>query len=248
MHWNFPASTWDQGVLQGCSRDQRTNSMNSKTVVTLVGSRALMRSGLAGLLRGFPTIHVFGELDLISAEADSIDWATSDVVLVDLVRTNDAEVWIESHCATIHELPGIVAIVSAADVARMAQLVRAGVAGVVTADCGPEQLLEALETVANGGSWLASDLTAAFIRTSDPVVSNEPHQSLESDDKLASLTPREHEVLIEIASGKTNSEIAQQLNCSEATVKNHVHNSLQKLGLRNRAAAAAYVARRLTRP
>lgn len=116
------------------------------------------------------------------------------------------------------------------------EALRAGASGFVLKDISPEDLVAAVRTVADGGALLAPSVTRRLIsRFAAP-------QSLAPSvvARLDRLTSREREVLVAIASGSSNIEIAEDLFVGAATVKSHVSSILTKLGLTNRAQAVAF--------
>jgi len=110
---------------------------------------------------------------------------------------------------------------------------RAGAAGFLLKDAPRERLVEAIHVIHAGEALLSPSITRRLIedyaRRTDPI---QPPDAL-----LRELTPREREVLILVARGLSNHEIAQRLIVTEATVKSHVGNVLMKLGLRDRVQA-----------
>jgi DNA-binding NarL/FixJ family response regulator len=110
---------------------------------------------------------------------------------------------------------------------------RAGAAGFLLKDAPRERLVEAIHVIHAGEALLSPSITRRLIedyaRRTDPI---QPPDAL-----LRELTPREREVLILVARGLSNNEIAQRLIVTEATVKSHVGNVLMKLGLRDRVQA-----------
>jgi DNA-binding NarL/FixJ family response regulator len=113
---------------------------------------------------------------------------------------------------------------------------RAGASGFVLKDISPEDLVAAVRTVADGGALLAPSVTRRLIsRFAAP-------PSLDSSvvAHLDRLTSRERDVLVAIAAGSSNIEIAANLFIGAATVKSHVSSILTKLGLNNRAQAVAF--------
>ena len=122
--------------------------------------------------------------------------------------------------------PGIrvLALTASTDDARMTAVLRAGATGYVRKDAEPELLLKAVRAVAGGRSFV------------DPAAAGEAFAGTASDD----LSPREMEVLREVAFGRTNREIGERLFISEETVKTHVASLLSKLRLQNRTQVVAY--------
>jgi DNA-binding NarL/FixJ family response regulator len=111
---------------------------------------------------------------------------------------------------------------------------QAGASGFLLKNGTPEALTEAVRVVARGDALLAPELTRRVIATfSRPGGSPSPAEA----KRLAELTPREHEVLVELAAGSTNAEIAAALGLGETTVKTHVSRVLMKLGARDRTQA-----------
>jgi DNA-binding NarL/FixJ family response regulator len=108
---------------------------------------------------------------------------------------------------------------------------RAGASGFLLKDTPPEELLDAIRVIAAGNALLAPSVTrtliAEFAGRAAPLMKNA--------DALGMITPREREVLLLIARGRSNGEIAEELHMSSATAKTHVSRLLSKLGARDRA-------------
>jgi len=109
---------------------------------------------------------------------------------------------------------------------------RAGASGFLLKDAPPEELIRAIHVVAGGESLLAPTVTRRLITE----FAARPDTATPSP-ALSGLTDREHEVLLLIARGHSNREIAEQLIVSETTIKTHVGRVLMKLGLRDRVQA-----------
>ncbi|MEJ7787967.1 MAG: response regulator transcription factor, partial [Solirubrobacteraceae bacterium] len=110
---------------------------------------------------------------------------------------------------------------------------RAGAAGFLLKDAPRERLVEAIHVIHAGEALLSPSITRRLIE--DYAHRTDPIQP--PDTLLRELTPREREVLILVARGLSNHEIAQRLIVTDATVKSHVGNVLMKLGLRDRVQA-----------
>ena len=115
------------------------------------------------------------------------------------------------------------------------EALRAGAAGFILKDAPPDELMRAVRTVAAGDSLLAPSVTRRLL---EQVVRQLPERpKLPPSYEELTLTEREREILLLIACGLSNAEIAQQLYLSAGTVKSHVSHVLIKLGLRDRVQA-----------
>lgn len=114
---------------------------------------------------------------------------------------------------------------------------RAGAAGFVLKDAPGEELIRSTRRVAEGGAWLDPAVTGRVLAT---YRSAAPVQDDRAAEHLSELTPRERDVLRLIGRGASNTEIAESLFVSEATVKSHIGHIFTKLDLRDRAAAIVF--------
>ncbi|MCV2499695.1 response regulator transcription factor, partial [Melissococcus plutonius] len=108
---------------------------------------------------------------------------------------------------------------------------KAGASGFLLKDARPTELLSAIRNVADGDAVVAPSATRRLL---DHVVPTLPNDPKAADKRLSVLTDREKEVLVEIAKGATNAEIAQTLYMAEGTVKTHIGRLLSKLECRDR--------------
>jgi DNA-binding NarL/FixJ family response regulator len=113
------------------------------------------------------------------------------------------------------------------------EALRSGASGFLLKDAPRADLIAAVRVAAAGDALLAPSVTRRLIEA----FAMRPAQTTPSPSRLASLTPRERDILLLVARGRSNSEIAQALVVSEATVKTHVAHLLAKLGLRDRVQA-----------
>jgi DNA-binding NarL/FixJ family response regulator len=113
---------------------------------------------------------------------------------------------------------------------------QAGASGFLLKNGTPEALIDAVRILARGDALLAPEITRRVIATfARPGSAPRP-----TGERLKELTAREHEVLVLLAAGATNAEIATELHLGEATVKTHVSRVLTKLGLRDRTQAVVF--------
>ncbi|PZR94208.1 MAG: DNA-binding response regulator [Candidatus Nephthysia bennettiae] len=212
--------------------------------VLLVDDQALLRSGMRMVLEEQPGLTVIGE----AADGDhAIRLAAQlrpDVILMD-VRMPGTD-GIEATRRIVADTPTCrVLVLTTFDLDEYAySALRYGASGFLLKDVPPADLVTAIRAVACGDAVLAPSVTRRLLDTyathlpdpRDP--SPSPHQAA-----LETLTAREREVLIEIAAGLSNAEIAAKLYLAEATVKTHLGRILTKLDLRDRVQAIVFVYR-----
>jgi DNA-binding NarL/FixJ family response regulator len=203
--------------------------------VLIVDDHRLMREGTAALLRADERVEVLG---LASDGREAIRLAEArrpSVVLLDLEMP---EVGGIEACAALRErLPDtevLILTVSESEPDLYAAL-RVGAAGYLLKDMPPAELVEAVLQAGRGEPRIAPSMASRLLADLGSA----------SADPLGELSAREREVLVLLAEGLRNREIAERLVVSEPTVKTHVRHVLEKLRLRNRAEAAAFAARHM---
>jgi DNA-binding NarL/FixJ family response regulator len=199
--------------------------------VLIADDHPVVRQGLRTFLGVQDDIDVVGEAAdgaEVVAQAEAL---TPDVILLDLKMPG------VDGLAALEELRGrgvearVLVLTSASERARVVPVVRAGAAGYLYKDVDPQALVQAIRAVHDGHVLFAAEAADAML-------------SPERGEKGATaLTAREREVLVQIALGRSNREIARSLVVSEKTVKTHVSNILMKLGLQDRTQAALYAVR-----
>ncbi|WP_283133182.1 response regulator [Rhizohabitans arisaemae] len=202
--------------------------------VLLADDEALVRTGFRLLLGSQPDMTVVGEA-ADGAEAVRLGGRLRpDVVLMDLHMPGVDGVQATERIAA--ELPEVrVLALSTFDLdEHVVAMLRAGAAGFLPKDVSPEELVEAVRVVHRGEAAVAprllTRLIGTFVRASRPRLAT-------TSPRVADLTEREREVLTLIGRGRSNPEIAQALQVSPSTVKNHVTNLFGKIGVRDRAQA-----------
>ena len=199
--------------------------------VVLADDQPLVRTGLRMILSDQEDLEVVGEaatgVEAVQVCADS----TPDVVLMD-VRMPELDGIEATRAVTAVQSPPRVLVLTTFDLDDVVyDALRAGASGFLLKDAPEERLTTAIRVVAEGGSLFAPSVTRRLIeefsrrRPSGPV------------PDLGQLTEREAEVLVQLARGLSNVEIAAALFVTENTVKTHVARVLMKLGLRDRVQA-----------
>ena len=196
--------------------------------VVIADDQELIRAGLKSLLEGRGIQVVAQASDGLEA-IDIVNHTRPDVVLMDIrmPRLDGVE--------ATRRLPGHkILIVTTYELDEyVVEALRAGAAGFILKDTPPGELVDAIRVIASGESLLAPSVTRRLLAQ---VVRRLPSQRA-ARPELSELTAREHEILLVIARGHSNSEIAAELFLSELTVKSHVSHLLGKLGLRDRVQA-----------
>ncbi|WP_432547927.1 response regulator [Kineococcus sp. SYSU DK004] len=206
--------------------------------VLVVDDERLVRAGFRMVLSAFPDVEVVGEA-ADGAEAVSAARALDpDVVLMDVRMPRVDGIEATRRLARAGPRPAVLVVTTFDEDEHVYAALRAGAGGFLLKDAPEAQLVAALRTVAEGVSLLAPSVTRRLVAAFAPAVTGRPAVPLDV------LTAREREVLLLVARGLANAEIAGRLGVGEATVKSHVSHVLAKLGLvsRSQAVVAAYEA------
>ena len=206
------------------------------TVSVLVADdERLIRAGVRATLESTPDIQVAGEAENGADAVDRTRELRPDVVLMDMrMPVMDG---IAATAAIADEGLGRVLVLTTFESDDLVlDALGAGASGYLLKRCPPEELIEAVRTVAAGEAVLAASLAAAVVRRLQRV----PRFAQAASARIRELTPREHEVLLLVAEGLTNAEIAARCTLTEGTVKTHVKHVFAKLGLRDRTQAVVF--------
>ena len=205
--------------------------------VVVVDDQTIVREGLVTLLETMPGVEVVGAA-ADGEEAIAVVAETApDVVLMDLRMPRMDGVEATRRIRADHPGSQIVVLTTYADDDSIMGALTAGALGYLTKDAGREHIARALEAAASGQAVLDPDVQLRLVSRAATPPSGAVGVAPDG------LTPREAEVLVLIAEGKSNLEIASQLYVSEATVKTHVNRIFMKTGSRDRAQAVAYAHR-----
>jgi DNA-binding NarL/FixJ family response regulator len=206
--------------------------------VLLVDDQDLVRAGFAMVLGSQPDLAVVGEAADGAAAVRLAREVPADVMVMDVrMPVMDGVAATREICQGA-ERPRVL-ILTTFDLDEYAfAALRAGASGFLLKSAPPEELLYAIRCVHNGDSVVAPSTTRRLIGRFLPHLPAPGR--LPDRQGLAELTAREREVLAEVGSGLSNTEIAALLHISEATVKTHVGHIMAKLGLRDRIQAVVY--------
>lgn len=198
--------------------------------VLIVDDHPVVRQGLRTFLDLQDGLTVVGEADDGETAVEIADEVKPDVILLDLRMPGSDGVHALRGLAERRNPAKVLVITSYTDPAAVLPAVRAGAAGYVYKDVDPPALASAIRAVHAGHVLLNPDV-AKLLAAGDTAPIG------------VTLTPREREVLVEVAQGRSNREIAKALSLSEKTVKTHVSAIMSKMGLADRTKVAVHALR-----
>lgn len=215
--------------------------------ILLVDDHNLFRRGLRALLEQDERFEICGEAGDIGEALRRLAVCQPDLILLD------------NHLPGVHGVDAIPSLKEAAARTRilmltvsenendLAKALQAGADGYLLKTVESEQLCDAIVKVLDGESVISPEMMTKLVsvfRTRPTQAASEPRatgpEATQASDVIASLSPREREILLLIANGDSNKLIARALNIAETTVKIHVQHILRKLGLSSRVQAAVY--------
>jgi len=202
--------------------------------VLIVDDDALVRAGLRLMLDGAEGIGIVGE----AADGDevpaAVDRHAPDVVLLDLRMPRVNGITALRRLAARPDPPRVIVLTTFDADQNVLQALRAGAAGFLLKDTPPAQISAAVRAVAAGDPMLSPQITRRLMDR----VAVAADAAEQARARLAALTPRERDVVLALAEGMANAEIAESLRMGVATVKAHVSRVLEKLELSNRTQLA----------
>jgi DNA-binding NarL/FixJ family response regulator len=203
----------------------------------IVDDQELVRTGFRLFLEMQDDLEVVGEAGDGQEAFERARELKPDVVLMDIrmPQMDGVEATARLTAAGIEPPPRVLVLTTFDLDEYVFGALRAGAAGFLLKDAPRERLLEAIRVVNSGEALLSPSITRRLIE--DFATRTDP---LEPPAVLEQLTPREREVLVLVARGYSNGEIAERLVVTEATVKSHVGSVLLKLGLRDRVQAVVF--------
>ncbi|MGY1700196.1 response regulator [Geodermatophilus sp. SYSU D00766] len=201
--------------------------------VLLVDDQPLLRTGFRLILQSEPDVEVVGEAGDGEVALSQVRALRPDVVLMDIRMPRMDGVEATRRLAELAEPPRVLVLTTYDLDEYVVDSLRAGASGFLLKDVPAEDLVDAVRVVHRGEAVVAPRVTRRLLDRFArllPAAGQDP-------PSLDGLTEREHQVLLLVARGMSNAEIAAELVLSETTVKTHVSNVLMKLGLRDRVQA-----------
>ncbi len=208
-----------------------------KIKVLIADDHSLIRKGLEQLLELEGDIEVIGEASNGKEAVEKAIQLNPDVILMDVNMP------VQNGVNAIRELKEngckakVVVLTIHDDQEYLVEAVKVGADGYIMKDAEVDHLIKAIRDVYRGETYIQPNLTSRLIRDFEKMTYHSVKKQFEENN----LTQREIEVLMLIADGKNNREIADELYISEKTVKNHVSNIFRKIDVSDRTQAAIYV-------
>ncbi|HRV90952.1 MAG TPA: response regulator transcription factor [Anaerolineae bacterium] len=222
----------------GLQSQLRTQSNNRVLHLLLVDDHIIFRKGIAALLKGRPDVKLVGEAGNGSEAIEAARQLMPDVILMDL-RMSGMDGF-EATRIIKKELPSIKIIILTISDGHddLFTSIQLGADGYLPKCFEPQQLFEILDQVKLGETAFPSAMATKIVQDFSQAANGNDHAKPSQE-----LSTRELEVLRLVARGDKNKEIADTLEISENTVKNHIRSILEKLSVRNRIQAAVYAVR-----
>jgi DNA-binding NarL/FixJ family response regulator len=215
------------------------------TRILIVDNHALFRVGIGNILEREPDFEVVGEADDSRSAIDRALETSPNIILMDLSLPSPGG--IETTQRIKRELPstGIIVLAASEDEDALFDAIKAGAAAFILKDVGPDDLVTIIRRVVSG-EYLINDKVFSKPAVASRVLKEFRELAVygqEAAPIFAPLSPREVEILDNIAQGMTNKQVAYALSISEQTVKNHMSSILRKLAVNDRTQAVVYAMR-----
>lgn len=204
----------------------------SKIRVMIADDHSLIREGLRQLLEFDGTIEIVGEASNGVECLEKLKECNPDVLLLDINMPEKNGIEVLEQMKSDNSQNKVLILTVHNEMDYLIKAVEVGVDGYILKDSESAELKKAIMAVMDGENYIQPSLIPLL---------NSQLMSRDSDkDKISSLTNRELEVLIQVANGMFNKEIASNLNISERTVKNHISNIFKKINVSDRTQAAVF--------
>lgn len=234
-----------QGSERRRGGPDRRNQSFERVRILIVDDHALYRMGINGILQNEPDLEVVGEAVDPRSAMDAAFATNPDVILMDLSLPSPGG--IETTQRVKRELPSaaIIVLSTEEDEDALFESIKAGAAAFILKDIAPEDLVMVIRRVV-AGEYLINDKVFSKPAVATRVLKEFRELAIygqEAAPIFAPLSPREVEILDNIAQGMTNKQVAYALSISEQTVKNHMSSILRKLSVNDRTQAVVYAMR-----
>jgi two-component system response regulator DevR len=206
----------------------------AKQRILLVDDHEVVRLGLKALLERHPQFDIIGEASTAREALEMVGNYHPDVVVMDIRLPGTSGIEACEEITSRYPETRVIMLTSYAEDEMLFSAIRAGASGYILKQIASEELVRALEVIGRGEALLDPAVTQRVFQEVRRAVKEEEASA------FSHLSQQEKHVLLLVSEGKTNREIAKALFLGEGTVRNYVSSILSKLGVSNRAEAAAY--------
>lgn len=206
-----------------------------KIKLVLADDHAVVRSGLRMLLQAQPDMEIVGEADSGAQALAQVQKLHPDIILMDIQMPGMNGIEATRQIKEVCGETAVLALTMHEDDQYFFEMLQAGASGYLPKRAAPDELVHAIRTVSRGEVFLYPSLATRLVQSYLGGEAGSESEALVSD-----LTPREQEVLVHIAEGLTNPEIADKLVISVKTVDRHRENIMRKLNLHSRIDLVKY--------
>lgn len=203
--------------------------------ILIADDHGLIRAGLRAILESIPDFTVVGEAEDGLSVLQQTAELQPNIVLMDIHMPGISGIEATRRLREIAPSTRILALTVHEDEGMLREMIRAGAHGYIIKRAVESDLIQAIKFVSQGYIYVHPSLTGALVKDLSP------HSNKDANDKERELTPREKEVLLLLARGHTNREIAQIMNLSPRTVEGHRSSLVSKLGFSSRVELMNYV-------
>jgi two-component system nitrate/nitrite response regulator NarL len=208
------------------------NSPGPPISIVLADDHPVVLHGTASILRAQPDINVVALCGDGIAAAEAIRRFVPDIAVLDIRMPGLNGLDVLSGITSDGLATKVIFMSAAATDDQILTAITRGAKGIMLKDIAPESLADCVRQVASGGQWFPADVV-------DAAMEREMGRRVQSKQLVQTLTPRERQVVVSLCEGNSNKGIARQLNLTEGTVKVHLSNIYNKLGVANRTALTA---------
>lgn len=209
---------------------------STKTRIVIADDHTIFRDGLRRLLESEPEFQVIGEAADGTEALQLVHQLRPDVLLLDLAMPKMPGLETLRELATNGHRVRTILLTAAIEKRQIIEALQMGARGVIMKDAATTLLMKGIRTVMNGQFWVGREAVADMVSYLREKAAQQPP----SPAKAYGLTKRELEILSTIVSGLSNKEIAQKFSLSEDTVKHHLTNIFDKVGVSSRLELALF--------
>jgi DNA-binding NarL/FixJ family response regulator len=220
------------------------NPVKSKIRIVVADDHPIFRDGLCRLLALEEDFEVVAQASDGRQVLDVLQQYEPDILLLDLKMPGLDGLATLQKLQTARNKTRVIVLTASDDKNEFVQAMKLGTSGIVLKQTATELLIKSIRKVHAGEIWLDSHTTAAVIRqfvaNEEPAPAVAPLPPVQRDRERSPLSQREREIVALVAQGFKNKEMAEKMFISEQTVKNHLHNIFDKLGVSDRLELALY--------